>query len=108
MSSKPKIAIIFTGGTISMSVDEEIGAAIPSLNGQDIISMVTNIDKLANIEIVEYSEIPGPHISFEMLFDIRQLILDLAKREDVQGIIVTHGTDTLEESAYFWDLTLNI
>ena len=108
MSSKPKIAIIFTGGTISMSVDEEIGAAIPSLNGQDIISMVTNIDKLADIEIVEYSEIPGPHISFEMLFDIRQLILDLAKREDVQGIIVTHGTDTLEESAYFWDLTLNI
>ena len=108
MSSKPKIAIIFTGGTISMSVDEEIGAAIPSLNGQDIISMVTNIDKLADIEIVEYSEIPGPHISFEMLFDIRQLILDLAKREDVQGIIVTHETDTLEESAYFWDLTLNI
>ncbi len=108
MSNKPKIAIIFTGGTISMSVDEEIGAAIPSLNGQDIISMVTNIDKLADIEIIEYSEIPGPHISFEMLFDIRKIILDLAKREDITGIIVTHGTDTLEESAYFWDLTLDI
>ncbi len=108
MSNKPKIAIIFTGGTISMSVDEEIGAAIPSLNGQDIISMVTNIDKLADIEIIEYSEIPGPHISFEMLFDIRKIILDLAKKEDITGIIVTHGTDTLEESAYFWDLTLDI
>ncbi len=108
MSNKPKIAIIFTGGTISMSVDEEIGAAIPSLNGQDIISMVTNIDKLADIEIIEYSEIPGPHISFEMLFDIRKIILDLAKKEDITGIIVTDGTDTLEESAYFWDLTLDI
>ncbi len=105
---KPKIAIIFTGGTISMSVDEEIGAAIPSLNGQDIISMVTNIDKLADIEIVEYSEIPGPHIGFEMLFDIRKIILELSEREDISGIIITHGTDTLEESAYFWDLTLNI
>ncbi|MDO5095871.1 MAG: asparaginase [Peptostreptococcaceae bacterium] len=105
---KPKIAIIFTGGTISMSVDEEIGAAIPSLNGQDIISMVTNIDKLADIEIIEYSEIPGPHISFEMLFDIRKIILELSEREDISGIIITHGTDTLEESAYFWDLTLNI
>lgn len=106
--NKPKVAIIFTGGTISMSVDEEIGAAIPSLNGQDIISMVTNIDKLADIEIIEYSEIPGPHITFDMLFDIRRIIQELATREDITGIIITHGTDTLEESAYFWDLTLNI
>lgn len=105
---KPKIAIIFTGGTISMSVDEKIGAAIPSLNGKDIISMVTNIDKLADIEIIEYSEIPGPHITFDMLFEIRNIILELSKREDITGIIVTHGTDTLEESAYFWDLTLDI
>lgn len=107
-TQKPKVAIIFTGGTISMSVDEEIGAAIPSLNGQDIISMVTNIDKLADIEIVEYSEIPGPHIRFDMLFEIRDIIEKLAAREDITGVIVTHGTDTLEESAYFWDLTLNV
>ncbi|MDO4711597.1 MAG: asparaginase [Peptostreptococcaceae bacterium] len=107
-TQKPKVAIIFTGGTISMSVDEEIGAAIPSLNGQDIISMVTNIDKLADIEIVEYSEIPGPLIRFDMLFEIRDIIEKLAAREDITGVIVTHGTDTLEESAYFWDLTLNV
>lgn len=105
---KPKIAIIFTGGTISMTVDDEIGAAIPSLNGQDIISMVTNIDKLADIEIIEYSEVPGPHVSFQMLFEIRDIILELSEREDITGIIITHGTDTLEESAYFLDLTLDI
>ena len=105
---KPKVAIIFTGGTISMTVDEEIGAAIPSLNGQDIISMVTNIDKLADIEIIEYSEVPGPHVTFDMLFDIKNIITDLSKRDDVTGIIVTHGTDTLEETAYFLDLTLDI
>lgn len=107
-ANKPKVAIIFTGGTISMTVDEQIGAAIPTLNGQDIISMVTNIDKLAEIEIVEYSEIPGPHVTFEMLFDIKRIIEDLAQREDITGIIVTHGTDTLEETAYFLDLTMDI
>lgn len=106
--NKPKVAIIFTGGTISMSVDETIGAAIPALSGKQILSMVTNIDKLADIETIEYSEIPGPHMNFEMLFEIRNMVLDLAKRDDISGIIITHGTDTLEESAYFWDLTLNI
>lgn len=105
---KPKVAIIFTGGTISMTVDDTIGAAIPSLNGQDIISMVTNIDKIADIEIVEYSELPGPHVNYSMLFEIRDLVTALADREDITGIIITHGTDTLEESAYFLDLTLNI
>lgn len=106
--NKPKVAIIFTGGTISMSVDDTIGAAIPALSGQQILSMVTNIDKLADIEAIEYSEIPGPHMNFNRLFEIKNLILDLSKREDITGIIITHGTDTLEESAYFWDLTLNI
>ena len=107
-NTKPKVAIIFTGGTISMTVDDEIGAAIPSLNGNDIISMVTNIDRLADIEIIEYSEIPGPHVSFDMLFDIVNIIKDLAKRDDITGVIITHGTDTLEETAYFLDLTLDI
>ena len=44
---KPKVCIIFTGGTISMTVDENIGAAIPTLSGEQILSMVSNIDKLA-------------------------------------------------------------
>ncbi len=106
--NKPKVAIIFTGGTISMTIDEKIGAAIPSLSGNQILSMVTNIDKLADIEPVEFCEIPGPHVTFDMLFKIRDIVIELSKRDDISGIIITHGTDTLEETAYFLDLTLNI
>jgi len=105
---KPKVAIIFTGGTISMTIDEKIGAAIPSLSGNQILSMVTNIDKLADIEPIEFCEIPGPHVNFDMLFKIRELVIQLSKKDDITGIIITHGTDTLEESAYFLDLTLNV
>ena len=49
--NKKKVAIIFTGGTISMTVDEKVGAAIPTLSGEQIMSMVTNIDKVADIEV---------------------------------------------------------
>ena len=105
---KPKVAIIFTGRTISMTIDEKTGAAIPSLSGNQILSMVTNIDKLADIETIEYCEIPGPHVNFDMLFEIKNMVLELAEREDISGIIITHGTDTLEETAYFLDLALCI
>ena len=104
---KPKVAIIFTGGTISMTVDEKVGAAIPTLTGSQILSMVSNIDKLAEIEVIEYAEIPGPHMTIDRLMEIRSLIQDLVKRNDISGVIITHGTDSLEETAYFLDLTIN-
>ena len=104
---KPKVAIIFTGGTITMTVDEKIGAAIPTLSGSEILSMVSNIDRLAQIEVIDYAEIPGPHMTIERLMEIRSIIQDLVKRDDISGVIITHGTDSLEETAYFLDLTID-
>ena len=56
---KDTVAIVFTGGTISMTIDPRIGAAIPSLSGEQIMSMVTNIDKIASTRVINFSEIPG-------------------------------------------------
>ncbi len=103
---KPKVCIIFTGGTISMTVDDEIGAAIPTLSGEQILSMVYNIDKLADIEVINFAEIPGPHMTINKLLELKTLIINKLNEEDVTGVIVTHGTDTLEETAYFLDLTI--
>jgi len=104
--NKKKVAIVFTGGTISMTVDSRIGAAIPSLSGEQIMSMVTNIDKIADIEVINFSEIPGPHMTPEMMMDLKNSISDLVNRDDITGVVVTHGTDSLEETAYFLSLTL--
>ena len=51
MTNKKKVAIVFTGGTISMTVDEKVGAAIPTLSGELIKSMLTSIDKVADVEV---------------------------------------------------------
>lgn len=107
MNNKKKVAIVFTGGTISMTVDEKIGAAIPSLSGEQIMSMVTNIDKLADIEVINFAEIPGPHMTPEKMMELKHVVKDLLNREDLSGVIVTHGTDSLEETAYFLDLTVS-
>ena len=105
--NKPKVCIIFTGGTISMTVDDEIGAAIPTLSGEQILSMVSNIDKMADIEVVNFSEIPGPHMTIDKLLELKALVQNKLEDASITGVIVTHGTDTLEETAYFLDLTIN-
>jgi len=103
---KLKVCIIFTGGTISMDLDKEIGAAVPALSGEQILSMVSNKDKLSEIEVVDFCKIPGPHMTIDKLLELKKRIQEILNREDISGVIVTHGTDTLEETAYFLDLTL--
>ena len=107
MPNKKKVAIVFTGGTISMTVDEHVGAAIPTLSGERILSMVTNIDKVADIEILNFAEIPGPHMTPYRMMELKKYTEDLLAREDITGVIITHGTDSLEETAYFLDLTID-
>ena len=104
--TKPKVAIIFTGGTISMSVDPRIGAAIPSLSNDEIMSLVTNIDQFAEIESINFSKLPGPHIDPLLMIELQKVVLKTISREDITGVIITHGTDTLEETAYLLDLTI--
>lgn len=105
--NKPKVAIVFTGGTISMSIDERLGAAIPSLSGAQILSMVTNIDRFAEIEPVTFSSLPGPHMTPALMMKLSRQVQGLLERDDISGVVITHGTDTLEETAYLLDLTLS-
>ncbi|WP_432408764.1 asparaginase [Wukongibacter sp. M2B1] len=106
MSNK-KVAVIFTGGTISMKIDPRISAAIPALSSEEIMSMVTNIDKFADIEIVNFERIPGPHMIPSKMIELSRLIKKLLIRDDIDGIVVTHGTDTLEETAFLLDLNIS-
>ena len=71
------------------------------------MSMVTNIDKVADIEVCNFAEIPGPHMTPERLIELKHYVNNLLEREDICGAVITHGTDSLEETAYFLDLTIS-
>jgi len=101
-----KVAVIFTGGTISMKVDPRINAAIPALSSEEIMAMVTNIEKFTEIEIINYGEYPGPHMTPDMMLELSKLVQKTVERDDINGVVITHGTDTLEETAYLLDLTI--
>lgn len=102
-----KVAVIFNGGTISMKVDDRIKAAVPSLSGEEIMAMVTGIEGYAKIESHTFSGLPSPHVTPDIMFELSKKVRELVLREDIDGVVITHGTDTLEETAYLLDLTLN-
>ena len=103
---KEKIILFFTGGTISMKEDEENKTVIPALTDNEILSKATGLEDKANIETYHYGSFPGPHIGPEVMLDIGNKVEEITKREDVKGVVITHGTDTLEETAFFLDLFL--
>lgn len=101
-----KIAIIFNGGTISMKIDEKIKAAVPSLSADEIMSMIPGVEDYAEIEAYTFSSMPSPHMTLETMLKLSKFTTELVERDDIDGVVITHGTDTLEETAYLLDLTV--
>ncbi len=100
-----EVTVIFTGGTISMKVDERLKAAIPAMSdGGEILSMVSGIEKVASIRTIHFGSLPGPHMTIARMFELANLISSELSKEEVSGVVVTHGTDCLEETAYLLDL----
>lgn len=83
-----------------MRQDPAIGGAIPALSGRDILAATRGIDDVADFEIEEWGAYPGPHMTVEQMWMLRNRIAQHLERPEVDGVVVTHGTDTLEESAY--------
>ena len=104
---KKKVALIFTGGTISMRIDEKTGGAVPYLSGNELVELLPSLKDLADIEIYDFGKYPGPHMTLDLMMQLKDIVKNYLDREDIVGAVITHGTDTLEETAYLLDLTIN-
>lgn len=101
------ILVIFTGGTISMQIDPALGAAVLSLGGDEILSAVSHLAPHIRTRTLDYCMLPGPHVTPEIMWDLAQVTERHLSDPLVDGVVITHGTDTLEETAYFLELCLN-
>jgi L-asparaginase len=100
------IGLLFTGGTISMKFDPATGGAVPALSAQEIVGRVPEIRSVDTIEVEDFSRLPGPHVTPEQMWRLARRAASWLERPDVDGLVITHGTDTIEETAYLLDLVL--
>ncbi|MBO6562730.1 MAG: asparaginase [Nisaea sp.] len=109
--SKPKVAVIGTGGTIA-SIGKtpldilDYGANKKMIGIEEIIAMFPIVHEVAEVVPVPYQAIPSPSVGFKEWRDLVLKIDELAKDPDLDGIVVTHGTASLEETAYALHLTV--
>lgn len=103
----PRIVIVFTGGTIASTLDEGFGGVVPSLSGGEILAHIPNLQEMAQIHVHEYGTFPGPHITPTHMLELSGIVNNYLADPSVSGVVVTHGTDTLEETAYFLDCTVD-
>lgn len=97
------IVVVSTGGTIA-STDDAGGDASPNLTGEDLVAAVPGLNQVATIETRDFSNVPSPHFTVKQMGDLARFVADLDADPEVEGIVVTQGTDILEETAYFVDL----
>ena len=102
------IVIIATGGTIAGSGDAGKAADYQAgrISVSDILESVPSIRSLAHLKTVQMCNIDSNDMDEERWIALRDLIDAYGADPDVDGIVVTHGTDTLEETAFFLNLTL--
>lgn len=99
-----KIIILNTGGTIAMSVDDDTDAVKPG-DIHPLHSIEPLLKQYGQVEMVDIFNIPSPHMTPCMMLELSQQAASLLAKPEVTGVVVTHGTDTLEETAYFLDIT---
>lgn len=105
-SDLPRIHVVATGGTIAMQLDPVQGGAIPAVSGADLIAAVPEIGQIAQLSVEEFSNIPSEHMTPEVWMRLAIRLNDIAADSNIQGVVITHGTDTMEETAFFLDLTV--
>lgn len=109
MARKPNVHIIATGGTIAGRADSAsatVGYKAGELTVEQLMASVPVLDKLVNLTGEQLCNIDSKDMQEDIWLQLAYCVEKAAARNDVDGIVITHGTDTMEETAYFLQLVL--
>ena len=105
----PHIVILATGGTIAGSAasnTQTTGYKAGALGVQTLINAVPEMSKIAHVEGEQVANIGSENMTSDIILELSKRVNALLARDDVDGVVITHGTDTLDETPYFLNLTV--
>ena len=107
-SKLPNVVVLATGGTIAGAASSDVQAAYTSgqVGVDQLIAAVPQAKKLATLRGEQISNIGSQDMNDEVWLKLARRVNELAAMPDVEGIVITHGTDTIEETAYFLNLVV--
>jgi L-asparaginase len=100
---KPKVMVLTTGGTIASRPDPS-GGVIAAASGEELLSAVPDLEEVAEVRVEDLFKIGGYLMKPENMMEVAQRVRELDSDPDIAGFVITHGTDTMEETAYLTDL----
>lgn len=105
-----KIVVLATGGTIAGAgkPGADLGYRPGSISGEELVKSVPGLSGIADLEVEQVCNINSDDVSSEIWIVLANRIRTISARADVDGIVVMHGTDTMEETAFFLDLVLDV
>ncbi|OAL40624.1 hypothetical protein AYO20_00360 [Fonsecaea nubica] len=108
-ASLPNITIFATGGTIASlaSSNTETVVETVGLGVQELVAAVPEILNYSNIQGYQVSNVPSSTLNQTVLLKLAPLVIKELAKDNVTGVVITHGSDTLEETAYFLSLVVN-
>ena len=106
--NKKNITIIATGGTIAGrgSLGKSANYEAGTFDVEEIVKSIPQIRDLANLNTIQLYNVDSNDMGLDKWIELRKICHELEKDRYVDGIVITHGTDTLEETAFFLNLTL--
>lgn len=109
LNNLPNILILTTGGTIAGKGESETGSEYTAgqLSGEDLIAAVPELQDIAEIQVEEISNVPSQDMTIDIWLKLAKRINELLEKPGCDGIVITHGTDTMEETAYFLNLVIH-
>jgi len=101
----PLVVVVSTGGTIAMRPDPSTGKLVPAVSGDELVEMLA-WQEGPPLELDDFARVPSFDVHGELALSLAVRVNEQADRGDVAGVVVTHGTDTMEESVYLIDRLL--
>ena len=103
----PRVAVVFTGGTISTVFDPVAGGNVPVLDGAAILARTPGIDEIAEVVTIDRGRLAASHFTFAQLLEIAAVVREALADPTIDGAVIVQGTDTIEETSFCWDLVLD-